>query len=770
MSISSEWGLCFLPVKMDQPNRKVVLMMSFHRDHKSLFSLFRWMSLAVLPIMATVPARSADDAPRKSEIECIGSFGECITAFAVQGHIAYTAGGYVVRAIDIRDPQRPKVLGWVHMPQPITGLEARGPAVYVAMENGGGAWLVDASNPARLRRVGHLAGQNRSCELCLMGDFLYMKSSGKWGMPHYVVLRISDPLKPLIVDEWSSRYNENNAFITDGKRLYTVHKTDETNYSITLVIRDCSTKFPRTLLTRTFNLSDAPGKFDFDLKTGQIWLGETDPDDPALRAGKLDLTSEVWCFDHEGGPSELHYQFRGPWILAPFRNRDMTGEGYHLYHRAQLDKPLLSFKKNPERDRVPYNNPFLAASIHGNHLYVRNEEQCTVYPLRDPAHLTGYPLQTLWDCSDIRHATPELALARAEGGLDFIDTSNPSQWREFGPCLPHHPTASFKIVDRLAYAVGLRRLSVVDCHAPELPVQLGGCDLPSTVSVCAVENDTVYAGGDEGMFHAVDVSKPSQPALRGSGTLPKEPKAMAASGNRLFVADGEAGLQVIDTSNPAAMKTIGNYKMPEPCIDLASSGTQVYALTHKTLCVLDVYTSGAPTLKGSLIYRPKADDEAYEEYAYCAIKRLGTVLYLIRSTSDTGNRGTTVKIVDVTNPAAPRLTDVVLQAGEVFDEEENKSESAKTTPKPDPDSKTAGWLLGLPASSHSTDGTVWAMEFYDLSDPLHPVYVDDFYSRSACRQAILYKDILYKLDEEYISGAGSITILRRVGNSKGRGK
>lgn len=713
-------------------------------------STFRKLIATILLLLLAMTGRSKADEPGKSQFECIGSFGESIRAFAAQGHIVYTAGGYVVRAVDISNPQRPKVIGWVQMQQPIQELTARGPAVYVGMSNGRGAWLVDATDPRHLRRVKEIGGGNRGTGVKLMGDFLYIDTAGKWGPPAYSLLNITDPLHPVVVDDGSLRGSDYDAFITDGKRLYTMHKTDDEGDTITLATEDSTNERASSIQTVDFGQSDPPERFDLDLKAGQVWLGEPKLANRVL-IGKLDLTSDVWSISSSDQSTNYHYQFNGPWILSPYRDDNTGDSGYNLFHRSDLEKPVLTHKSN-------------IAWMNGHCLYVDNDRNYIVYPLKDPLHLKGQPMQTQVSLYDVCQLAPGLALSKSwDDIIKIYDTSKPAHWTERGLYHQALDLTSLKVVDRVAYGVANRQLTIVDCHKPELPVEVSRCDLPSTVTTCAVEDDVVYAGGEEGKVYAIDVKQPAQPVLRGSGALPEDPRTMAASGSRLFVADGEAGVQVIDTSNPAAMKIIGQYKTPEPCVDLATSGTLVYALTPKTLCVLDASTSSTPALKGTLSYRTQEDEQDADEDGPIAIKRLGNALYLIRSETNGDKIGTSVKIVDVTTPSSPRLTDIQIKAGGYDD---NPMPKSKTLAKPAPKPQFAGWVLGLPTSSHSTDGTEWAMEFYDLADPLQPVYVSGYYSRTECSRAVLYKDIIYKHNDE----GGGVSILRRIKSNPAQGK
>ena len=120
------------------------------KDYKVFPMIINRISLILIMTFA-IKAQGRQDESEKTQFKCIGSFGEAIPFFSLVGHVVYAAGGYTLRAIDISNPEKPKLIGWAHMQQPIVSLDARGSAVYVGMGNGGGAWLVDASNPKSLR-------------------------------------------------------------------------------------------------------------------------------------------------------------------------------------------------------------------------------------------------------------------------------------------------------------------------------------------------------------------------------------------------------------------------------------------------------------------------------------------------------------------------------------------------------------------------------------------------------------------------------------------
>lgn len=631
-----------------------------------------FLTLLILFCLFIPHGIAATDEKKGPALECIGSIGEDIQAFAVQGHTLFVGGGYTLRAIDISDPAKPREVGWLRMDGKVSEILARVPALYVTVSQIS-AWLVlvDASNPHRMKIMDKLGGGNKRITVKLMGDYLYSSTDGKFDAPGYAIYSIRNPLRPIIHADGSPRESAHSDYASDGKRLYTMKKLKAENDRVLIAVDDCSTKPAKQIGKRVFRDEDCPAGFRLDKKTGKIWLGD-EKTSGSLAVGNLNTGGPIWTLSRAGDD-----------LLA--------------------DEPK-GFK----------------------------------------GEAVGFPELN----GTVKSAGKNMAVGEMNHGLGIFDTSNPRRWTLLGRYGQTFPMNAIKVADRMVYGVGESRLSIIDCRKPEHPKLVGGCDLPSSVSACAVENDTVYVSGDSGQLYAVDVKKSAAPVLLGSMKLSAPPQSMAASGNHLFLASGDAGLKVIDVTNPAAMKQAGEYLTPGPCLDLATSETLVYALTPKVLCVLDASGAGAPKLLGKLAHQFLGKDEDYDpEMENDSLKRLGNLLYIVHSHNESLHVCNDVNIVNVANPVAPEL----LKDGIHENEATESSSPVRRDLKP----KFAGWLLGLPSMNHSTDGTEYSSMIYDLSDPAHPILLDQFYGVTSICPPALFKNIIYEADEE-----GGLLLLR----------
>lgn len=170
------------------------------------------------------------------------------------------------------------------------------------------------------------------------------------------------------------------------------------------------------------------------------------------------------------------------------------------------------------------------------------------------------------------------------------------------------------------------------------------------------------ASSSEGLVTA-DVSFPGFPrVVARSKALAASPKAMLHAGTRLYLADGDAGLRILDVTAPASPRQ--RALVPVPAHGLHLDGTTLFvAAGTKGLAVLDVRDPDAPR-----VVLPSFDLNG-SDTAVVDVRSVETLFQFSRPHPDlpegprsrarnlaaVGTAGQGVWILDVTEPAAPRV-------------------------------------------------------------------------------------------------------------------
>jgi hypothetical protein len=257
----------------------------------------------------------------------------------------------------------------------------------------------------------------------------------------------------------------------------------------------------------------------------------------------------------------------------------------------------------------------------------------------------------------------DYAYVAGEAYLSVVDISSPSAATNLGRIeMPSLWLGSIAVNGDRAYIAGSNGgwLRVVDITNPSFPQQLGVYSIPGRVNRIIASADYVYAlEGLEGSavsgLHIVDVRDAMSPTQAGFYDTPGFALDLAVVGDRAYVADGGAGLHILDISDPTAPALLGTYS--GEARKVAVAGNYAYVVQRGTwggeqwvgggLRILDVSDPTTPQEVGFFAnaYPPLESVTVAGNYAYVAE---------FRSTSAEQQVGGGLRILDVSDPAAPR--------------------------------------------------------------------------------------------------------------------
>ena len=230
-------------------------------------------------------------------------------------------------------------------------------------------------------------------------------------------------------------------------------------------------------------------------------------------------------------------------------------------------------------------------------------------------------------------------VASSEFGLAVVSVANPGAPVVLGAANPpfygDHVAVSGSLAIVTGNSLGLR---VVDVSVPSAPRPLAS--LNGTMRAAAIAGQLAYVlnvvpgNPSHTDLIVIDVHVPAAPAIVGRVTLGIDGAALRVDGALAYVAAGSAGLEVVDVSNPFAPTLIGAVDTPGTATGVAVANGRAYVADDTALEVVDVTSPRSPVIVGSLATRARA------------VTVVGTRLYVL-------DGGLQLKVVDITNPAAP---------------------------------------------------------------------------------------------------------------------
>lgn len=114
------------------------------------------------------------------------------------------------------------------------------------------------------------------------------------------------------------------------------------------------------------------------------------------------------------------------------------------------------------------------------------------------------------------------------------------------------------------YGYGNGGLFVIDAANPAAPKQVGSVPIHEIVTTMVERYPYIYLATTDygtGKLYAIDVTQPSAPVIRGMAELPSRALDLAVDSGRIYAATVSRGLQIIDVAQPALPRIIGEYSL-----------------------------------------------------------------------------------------------------------------------------------------------------------------------------------------------------------------
>ncbi|HLP59673.1 MAG TPA: Ser-Thr-rich GPI-anchored membrane family protein, partial [Candidatus Deferrimicrobium sp.] len=345
-----------------------------------------------------------------------------------------------------------------------------------------------------------------------------------------------------------------------------------------------------------------------------------------------------------------------------------------------ISNPKLPVKVT--ENSIPY-GPYI--TVNGDYAYISwYDTSLWVVDISDPVEpvLVG-SLDISYRIGSFRGYGSRLYIPAYNGGLVIADISNPTTPNTVGQFSQSAYFNTICLSGKYAYLSGRNCTRIFDFTIPAVPILKGYMNTGGANAHISGNFLYLITGG----FLVADISNPSLPhwVWETHHMQHDDTYDLSISGDYLFISDGDDGFVPYDISDPAnpkldAMRFPGDLR-GNPYHD--AKDKYFYVETGTTLYIYD--TSNLP----DVAQLSSIDIEGEEICADSTLK----YVYIMTYSNDTNQSG--IKIVDITDPTAPRPVGAMRLDG------------------PIPSISGDGTYLYMAASQNG-------IKVYNISDPLNP--------------------------------------------------
>lgn len=492
---------------------------------------------------------------------------------ATSGSFAYSVSGSAMTVLDVTDPERPRGLGFTHLPSAANDIDVDGDYAYVAA-GATGLVVVDVSTPSSPEVVGTCDTPGSGERVSVYGDVAYV-ADGSEGLR---VIDVSAPSTPVEIGSYTALdtalsvvANGTHAFVAAdyaGLRVLDVSTPaapTEDGFLTILPERAYEVALQGTYVY----LRTADKLLVVDVSTPSVPddVGTFDSAETVSR-GRLAVSGN-FAYLNGGDPDLEIVDISTP--TAPTQAGSYTAPGDpDVVDLAVVGKYVLMSDHFTGVVVVDVGVPSSATKVATFGTVVKTRG---VAPLDDFAYL-----------------------ANGDGGLSVIGVTSPTTHE-----LSYDTLGTMNdvvVVEGHAYITDYYLgLWVFDVATPTEPAHLGTFDLGMADGLVDTGDDLLVVQAD-GSFQVVDISTPGSPSTIGWYSGIASGNQMAVDGGHLFIAGNMGDLEIVDISTPDS-PVIAGY-LPQGggasgnCSGIGVSADHVYMVGGYGLQIVNVSIPSSP--------------------------------------------------------------------------------------------------------------------------------------------------------------------------------
>ncbi|HNH06146.1 MAG TPA: hypothetical protein PLF18_15475 [Anaerolineales bacterium] len=520
-------------------------------------------------------------------LELIGHFGGTINSIFATDSYLYAGSGPEFAILDVKDPAKPKIIGYTLLPEKVADIYIDGKYAYVAT-GVSGLRIIDISNPLAPIETGSYTTSVPISEVIVSKGYAYlplsMCNSGSFGSRTCAdaiqIIDVSNSSNPVqiscdkTIDSLASiAIFENYAYISSSSA-----KGDK------IVVMDIS----QPTQAKQINAYDTS------------------------YAGNIAVTGD-YIYTSTG--------------YAWFQVLDISDRNNPI-------ETELSYTLNSTNNR---NDIRKVVTVEKYAYIVVEDVGIQILDISDPVHplITGTysldePINDISLIANLMYITTDFHSVQA---IDITDPYNPVLIGEYQNA---KSVTNVEVIGNLLYAAsGDNDFQIIDMLDPKFPSVAGSLNLPEEikstttggfektfVSGLAIDGDRAYLVVKDLGIQTVDISNPNDPVEAGFHPIANGINDIAMDGNNIYITTKDTDFEVLNFQSGTFNKT-GSFNMPFNFDDVAIGSRFIYILGEDSgLWIVDASTPEAFTIvgfyqMGAHVYEMKTDSN----YLYFATNK-----------------------------------------------------------------------------------------------------------------------------------------------------
>lgn len=426
---------------------------------------------------------------------------------AVDSKNAYIADGdYGIQIVNIVDPTTPKLIGYYNTPGFCEDVAIKNNLVFIADGNRG-LRIVDLKYPLNPKEIGVYETQGYAREIIVSGHYVYLNNEnlGLW------IFDVKNSKKMCLVAEREIKERSDISFIKYCRENNFPNKAAVLGNNLLCFPTGCGFKIVN------LNAQSEPEKIGFL---------EFENSDNIEINGNIAFVS-------------TYYNLYAIDVSNPY------------------DPMVLSFYDF-------YTGP-IKFSVSGRYAYVAvSNKGLYVLDVADPRKITEISsIELKLENNNITVSGNNIYIADGSSGLRVINASDPKNLKEVGLLKTPGNALDVKIMGNRAYiADGDSGLRIIEIKNPDKMKEIGHLRLPSEARTVNIwKNYAVMATADSGI-RLVDIRKDRNPVEIGKYMPSDGDYKIRLHNNYLYVISKWSGVRVLDLNHPANPIAVGEY---QPC-------------------------------------------------------------------------------------------------------------------------------------------------------------------------------------------------------------
>ncbi len=556
--------------------------------------------------------------PQNINIERIKSIGGTAYSFDFKDNYMFICEGKNFSAVNISPLITPKIVSSIDLKDRVNDAKIIGNYAFVIMFYGG-LKVIDISDPLNMTVVSELYLPPLTYKISAKDNFIYVgASSGLY------VFDISNPLAPSLINIIKLNFVRDVCF--DNNIAFVQHYTG-------------------------FNIYDISNPYSFVLKGSYAC-----PENYCLSIGVkgqvvyLTTMSNLYAVDIRdlSNPVLLSTLYSNPGFLSLAYLEIYSNYIYISRNNGAIIVVDISNPQSMSQKKViNLESSSYMIKKRDDKIFVSGNFGVQIFEMADFVNLNLYSdYKTFGQSQKIfseQNQTYLVDFGIYNSKLRIYDTTNPTS-PSLASCLElSAATNQIYVENKIAYTASLENITIIDCIDPVSPNVLCSGPIQKFIGNFCVKNEYLYIPDDVRGLKIYDCSSHTSPTLENTYSSAYNLQNAFVRDNLLFVTDFTKDVLVLDITNPVSPLLQGIINTDQRIIHVAFENQYAYLTSIDKVLIWDISNPQNPVFIGQYINT----DAAFPVFRKAAVKN--SLIYL--------NYGTALHIIDVTDPANPKLTD-----------------------------------------------------------------------------------------------------------------